>query len=304
MSGLAVRPEVQRNADPENLLKLLRIHLDQSFELLRGEQRCAVLFSGGVDSALAAHMTSQICDDTLLITARCKDSHDERVAARAAEVMFLNLIEMQIDSESLWNVLPTVVHTIKTRKRMDVEISIPFFIAAQEAQRRGYPILVSGQGPDELFAGYARYERLLHSEGTEKVEEALWADVSITDEANIRRDTRVIKYHGLTPFFPFLGQEFVKTALTIPATLNINPNKTPSRKLVFRELAMKLGVPEEVAMTPKRATQFSSGTSKMLAKSLREHVKEMRELNKKELHPAIQKFLDEMKLQEPRANHQ
>jgi len=304
MSGLAVRPEVQRNADPENLLKLLRIHLDQSFELLRGEQRCAVLFSGGVDSALAAHMTSQICDDTLLITSRCKDSHDERVAPRAADVMGLNLIEVQIDSESLWNVLPTVVHTIKTPKRMDVEISIPFFFAAQEAQRRGYPIIVSGQGPDELFAGYARYERLLRSEGTEKVEEALWADVFITDEANIQRDTRVIKYHGLTPFFPFLDQEFVKTALTIPAALNINPNKTPSRKLVFRELAMKLGVPEEVAMTPKRATQFSSGTSKMLVKSLREHVKEMRELSKKELQLAIQKFLDEMKLQEPRANHQ
>jgi len=304
MLGLVVRPEVQRDADPQSVLKLLRIHLERSFELLRGEQRCAVLFSGGVDSALAAHMTSQICDDTLLITARCKDSHDERVAVRAAGAMSLNLIEVQIDSESLWDVLPTVVHTIKTRKRMDVEISIPFFIASQEAQKRGYPLLVSGQGPDELFAGYARYEKLLISEGTEKVEEALWADVSITDEVNIQRDTRVIKYHGLTPFFPFLDQEFVKTALTIPAALNINPNKTPSRKLVFRELAMKLGVPEEVAMTPKRATQFSSGTSKMLAKSLQEHVKSMRGFSKKDLQPAIQKFLNEMKFHEPRTNHQ
>ncbi|TFH10015.1 MAG: hypothetical protein E4H14_03425, partial [Candidatus Thorarchaeota archaeon] len=112
-----------------------------------------------------------------------------------------------------------------------------------------------------------------------------------------QRDTRVIKSQGLEVFFPFLDREFSITALTIPATLNIDPNKTPSRKLMFRELAMKLGVPKDVAMTPKRATQYSSGTSKMLDRSLREHVKILSKLSRKELHPAIQEYLDEMKYQ-------
>ncbi|MGY5881166.1 MAG: asparagine synthase-related protein [Candidatus Thorarchaeota archaeon] len=297
MSDLATRPKVQRDANPEQVLKSLRLHLERSFEYLHGKRKSAVLFSGGVDSALAALMTSRICDDTLLITARCKDSHDERVAVQAAEAMSLDMIEVRIDLESLWNALPQVVHSIKTRKRMDVEISIPLFLAAQEAQARGYPLLVSGQGPDELFAGYARYEKLMISEGTEKVEEALWVDVSITDEVNIQRDTRAINSHGLEAFFPFLYHKFTETALSLPATMNIDVNKTPSRKLMFRELAMKLGVPKEVAMTPKKATQFSSGTSKMLAKSLRENVKTLSKLSKKELQPAIQEYLDKMQLE-------
>ena len=54
----------------------------------------------------------------------------------------------------------------------------------------------------------------------------------------------------------------------------------------------KLGVPEEIAKTPKRATQYSSGTSKMLEIALRKYVDSMKGLTKKELHSAIQEYLD------------
>jgi len=294
MSGLAVRPEVQRDANPEHVLKFLQLQLENAFERLSGEDRCAVLFSGGVDSALAALMAKKYCEDTLLITARCAGSHDERVAVSAAQAMSLPIIEVHIDSDSLWKALPKVVNAIKRTRRMDVEIALPFFLAAQEAHNRGYNLIVSGQGPDELFGGYARYEKMIIDQGPEKVESELWTDVSITDEANIQRDTRAVGVHGLDAFFPYLHTEFARTALTIPATLNIDPEKKPSRKLLFRELAIRLGVPKEVALTPKRATQYSSGTSKMLEQTLRKNVNSMKELTKKELHLAIQEFLDSL----------
>jgi asparagine synthase (glutamine-hydrolysing) len=292
MSGLAERPQVQRNTKPKQALNSLQVQLEDSFRRLKEEDGCAVLFSGGVDSALAAIMSKKFCDDTLLITARCEGSHDEYVAVRAADSMSLPLVEVSIDSESLWNSLPLIIRAIECRKRMDVEIALPFFFAAQKAHNLGYKLIVSGQGPDELFGGYARYERYMVKYGPEKVEGALWEDVSITEEVNIRRDRRAIGYHGLNVFFPYLHQGFVRTALTIPASLNIDPNKKPSRKLLFRKLAMCLGVPEKVAMTPKRATQYSSGTTKMLEISLRNHVDSMRGLTKRNLHSAIQNFLE------------
>ncbi|MGY5874007.1 MAG: asparagine synthase-related protein [Candidatus Thorarchaeota archaeon] len=294
MSGRSVRPVVQRDVNPEHILDSLQHHLENSFKYLDGRENCAVLFSGGVDSSVAAMLAKKHCDDTLLITARCEGSHDEEVARDAAEAMTLPIIEVTIDSDSLWEALPHVVHSIKTRKRMDVEIVIPFFLAAREAQKRGYDLIISGQGPDELFAGYARYEKLMIEKGSQEVEEALWADFSVTDEVNIQRDVGAISYHGLEAFFPFLDQEFARTALTLPAFLNIDPKRRPPRKLIFRELAVRCGVPKEVAMTPKRATQYSSGTSKMLVESLRNHVESMRGFSKKELHPAIQEFLNNL----------
>ncbi|MGY5858615.1 MAG: asparagine synthase-related protein [Candidatus Thorarchaeota archaeon] len=296
MTGLAERPEVRRDANPEQVLKSLQLHLENSFERLRSEDRCAVLFSGGVDSALAALMAKNFCDDTLLVTARCAGSHDETVAVSAAKAMSLPIIEVHIDSDSLWKTLPNVINSIKRTKRMDVEIALTFYFAAQEARKRGYDLIVSGQGPDELFGGYARYEKMMIEQGPEKVESELWADISITDEANIQRDTLAVGAHNLEAFFPYLNSDFVRTALTIPATLNIDSEKKPSRKLLFRELAIRLGVPREVASTPKRATQYSSGTSKMLEKTIRKNVDSMKELTKKEIWLAIQEFLDSLVL--------
>jgi hypothetical protein len=60
---------------------------------------------------------------------------------------------------------------------------------------------------------------------------------------------------------------------------------------------MKLGVPKGVAMTPKRATQYSSGTSKMLGDSIRQHVDEFRNLSKKGLQAAVQEFLYKLKIE-------
>ncbi|MCK4567152.1 MAG: hypothetical protein KAU48_07575, partial [Candidatus Thorarchaeota archaeon] len=82
MSGLVIRPVVQRDVNPEQVLDSLKLHLENSFTQLEGEKKCAVLFSGGVDSSLAALLTKKHCDDTLLITARCEGSHDQQVAVR------------------------------------------------------------------------------------------------------------------------------------------------------------------------------------------------------------------------------
>ena len=205
--------------------------------------------------------------------------------------MSLEHAELLIDSKSLWDILPDVIRVIGNSYKMNVEIAIPFFFAAHEAHQRGYEVMVSGQGPDELFAGYARYENMFLEGGPEMVEKALWDDVSVTDENNIQRDTKVIEFHGLHPFFPYLYSDFVTKALSIPATMNIDPKKKPARKLMFRRLAMMIGVPKEIAMEQKRATQYSSGSSKMLIDSLRDHVDSLKDQSKRRIQSHIEEIL-------------
>jgi len=298
MSQIAKRPAIHRNADPEKVIKDLQSHLLSSFSYLENTSKSAVLFSGGVDSSLAALLTKQHCKDTLLITARCEDSHDARVSKRAAKAMSLDLVEATIDSETVWEVIPEVTQLIKKTDRMNVEIAIPFFLAAQEAHRLGFGTMVSGQGPDELFGGYARYERMFIESGSEAVEAALWNDYSVTDEANIKRDRNVIEYHKLKPFFPYLHPEFAACALSIPAVMNIDPKKKPARKLMFRKLAAVMGVPKNVAMEQKRATQYSSGTSKMLVQSIIEHIPTLSKQSKRSVEVHMDEILEKINRQQ------
>lgn len=293
-----VRPAVQRDVNPREILEKLNHCLIDSFKQILDVSKCAVLFSGGVDSSLAALLTQRQCNETVLITARCDDSHDAKASVIAAEALAIELLEVRIDSDSLWQSLPEVVRSIGKSRRMDVEIAIPFFFAAREAKRRGFRLMVSGQGPDELFGGYARYEKMMLEQGPEKVEEALWRDVSTTYEMNIQRDVRVLQYYNIQAFFPYLHPNFVSLALSIPAALNIDPSKTPARKLIFRELALMMGVPRTIAMEQKRATQYSSGSSKMLIESMKGHIDYLKNKSRREIQLLVQTYLDQINLQQ------
>ena len=152
--------------------------------------------------------------------------------------------------------------------------------------------MVSGQGPDELFAGYARHERLMKEIGFEAVEDTLWEEISVTHEMNIQRDARAIAAHSLDVFFPYMYPPFIKAAMSLPATLKIDLHSEPSRKIIFRELARHLGVPNEITTAPKKATQYSSGSRKLLDATILERVDGVEKISRKETPSLIQEVLD------------
>ena len=199
---------------------------------------------------------------------------------------------IQFDFETVWEILPEVIYAIETSKRMDVEIAIPFYLAAEAAKEEDCKVLVSGQGPDELFAGYARYEKSYMKNGAGKVREELWSDFSVTHEVNIARDEKAIAYHGLESFFPYLDQKFSDIALSTPIEFLLNPNRNPSRKILFRDLARKMGLPDHIANAQKHATQYSSGSSKVLQKAVAKNVPNAHNLSKKKTSFLVQNVLD------------
>ena len=243
-----------------------------------------VLFSGGVDSSLIADLVRrQAGNNTRLISVAAADSRDSRTTRRAASRISLDNMIVDFDEDIVWNILPEVIYAIESTKRMDVEIAIPFFLAAKKAREEGIRYLVSGQGPDELFAGYSRYERFLTDDGAEKVAVELWTDFSVSHEVNIVRDEKVMAYHGINTMFPYLNVNLCNLAFTLPIELILDPSKKPSRKIIFREAAQWLDIPEEIALAQKRATQFSSGSTKMLRNAVKKYVENAKVLSKKEM---------------------
>lgn len=286
------RPVILEGIPEKDWISRLQEKLEASFERMRATRKCAVLFSGGVDSALAALMTARYNKKTLLVSAASQESKDIDVTEKAAELLDLDHVIVPLEPDIVWKALPEIVYSAETTNRMDIEIAIPFFFAAQEARKRKCRLAISGQGPDELFAGYAKHETILADRGPDGLKEELWAEVSITHEANIARDERIVSYHELEAFFPYLSSEFVQTALQIPAEYLMSLGPPPKRKIIFRKLARAIGLPAKLANAKKHATQYSSGSGKMLMQSIKANVEDAKGLSKKKIILVIQDVLD------------
>ena len=282
------------DASREETLDALKRSLLDSFERLGKNTSCAILFSGGVDSSLAAALAAKRCENTLLVTTRSLGAHDDIAAAKAASQLSLPLHTIDLNSEIIWETLPELIYSIETSRQMDVEIALPFYLASKKAAEEGCTTVISGQGPDELFAGYARHVQTYIEKGPDALMEQLWNEVSVTHDANIERDERAIAAHGVESFFPYLDQQFVHTSLSIPIEWKVSPDGTPQRKIIFRELARLLGVPEKIANAKKSATQYSSGSSKILLESVVEHVEEFRGMSKNKASRRVQNVLNEI----------
>ncbi|MHA2187882.1 MAG: asparagine synthase C-terminal domain-containing protein, partial [Candidatus Thorarchaeota archaeon] len=273
-------------------LKRLEADLRQSMSRVEGYSRCGVLFSGGVDSSLLAKISSDYFDEILLFTSWAAKSRDSEAARVAAQKLGQQIIEVPMSSDAIWIVLPKIVYAIESMNRMDVEIAIPFFLAAEKAKEHGIELMLSGQGPDELFAGYAKHLQVVKESGYEKLNEQLWNEISLTHEKNIARDARAIAFHGLESYFPYLDVSFANLALSLPGDWKVNLNETPDRKIIFRKLAVNMGLPSILANASKKATQYSSGSSKILVKAVGENVEECKGASRKETEAMVQRVLN------------
>jgi asparagine synthetase B (glutamine-hydrolysing) len=137
--------------------------------------------------------------------------------------------------------------------------------------------MVSGQGPDELFAGYEKHVRLFMDKGESALDNELRSEIKNTNRVNIERDEKAIAYNGLSAFFPYLNSQFMFEALTVPSRWKVTLGKNPERKVIFRELAINMGLPEEIALSPKKATQYSSGSQRIIRRAISEKVKSLPE---------------------------
>ena len=285
-----IPPPYIQNLPHDEIVRQLEIALRASFTRIR-DRRVGVLFSGGVDSSVVALLAKETCKDVQLYSASSAPFHDRVAAASAADALCLNLNNVEINSDDIWEILPSLMYSIESVNLMDVEISLPFYLASRQASNDGISLMLSGQGPDELFAGYARHVRIFKEEGEDALDAKLRQEVMTTHENNIEREDRAIAAHGVESFFPYLSTRFIELGLGTPSRWKIRLGEQPERKVIFRELAQQLGLPESVYAKPKKATQYSSGSSRILMKSLSENVKEMADIPRKEQRREAQKIL-------------
>lgn len=245
---------------------------------LRRHENAAVAFSGGVDCSIIGAMSG-----LPLCTVGMKGSYDIKAARKAASLMGAERrhVVYEFDEKDVEEALPGVVYAVESADPMKVSIALPLYILAREARRDGYRVLLSGQGADELFGGYARHEAAAR-EGW--LGEALQRDLEHIAEVNLERDDAATMAHGVELRVPYLDLKVISLAQRIDPSLKVYfDGKDYIRKYVLRKMSEKY-LPREISYAPKKAIQYGTSTQKTLERLARkrnskisEHLKSLYE---------------------------
>jgi asparagine synthase (glutamine-hydrolysing) len=260
------QPPLQK-LDIKTAAQQLRNALFQSAkERLSGLKEVAVAFSGGLDSSIIASLTRLCNNDILLIHVSLEEQRETAFVERAAAALDLPLHSTIYSTEDLEAALPRVLWLIEEPGPVNTSIAIPIFWAAEQSVKRGYRVLVTGQGGDELFGGYRRYLDDYEKHGLAGVQERLYQDITSSYETNFQRDNKVCAFHGVELMMPFADWKVIQFALSLTADLKIASPKDALRKRVLRRTARNLELPKIITEKPKKAVQYTTGVNKALEK--------------------------------------
>jgi asparagine synthase (glutamine-hydrolysing) len=278
----ALRRPPRETVDMETAARALQLLLlEATRKRVSDLEGVAVAFSGGVDSSVIAVLAKSVGLNVQLISVGLEDQPEVEFAEEAAEALELPLHLQTYPVNELGETLAKVLWLIEEPHTVKASIAVPFFWTAETASKLDCPILLAGQGADELFGGYQKYLTEYDTSGAEAVDDAMFYDVENSYNANFQRDNQVCSFHGVELRLPYVDRDVVEFSLRLPLRLKIASAEDMLRKRVLRRVAHNLEIPSFIADKPKKAVQYTTGVTKALQQLAKEKELTLREYVKK-----------------------
>jgi len=262
-------PESKQNA-PDGLVDIMRQAVAKR---LNGDVPWGVLLSGGLDSTIVATLAVQLAKtlrpDYPVVHTFCiglKDSPDVHTAKRVAAELGTHHVSVEYTVEEGIAHLREVVRAIETYDLTTVRASTPMWMLGKVLKTRGIKMVLSGEGSDELFAGYL-YN--LHCPSTAEMVKECQNKMAQLHAYDCQRANKTLGDWGVETRVPFLDKQVVDYAMNkLPPVFKMSgthPDGAKPEKWFVRE-AFRGIVPDCVVDRTK--AQFSDAVGNAWIDSL------------------------------------
>lgn len=182
-------------------------------ESVERNQCKALLLSGGLDSSILADISRPKQTFTVAWDNQAPDLHYARMVAHKYNTSHTELTLN--NKNSLFHILRAVIRGLKTFSPIDIRNSCVVYTGIMNAKKQGFSDIMTGDGGDELFAGYNYLNRYFMDVNRLDIElRRLW-DIMHFSSISLAK-TLDIEVKA-----PFLDDNFLNYAKTIPPAKKI-----------------------------------------------------------------------------------
>ncbi len=249
-------PSVQTSSEPlEAQTKKLRATLEKVVDShLMSDVELGVFLSGGLDSSITTALARKIIGRPIhsfsVGIEGCPDLQSARMLSKYLDTIHH---EYLINVDEVMAKLPEIIYYLESFDQDLVRSAIPTYFTARLAQEH-VKVVLSGEGADELFAGYTYFKD--YNGNDEVLQSEMRRSVSTLHNINLQRVDRLTMAHSIEARVPFLDKEAIEVGLSIPAEYKLRGNP-PVEKWILRKAVEDL-LPSEI--TWRKKEQFDEGS--------------------------------------------
>ncbi|MBC8357763.1 MAG: asparagine synthase [Candidatus Aminicenantes bacterium] len=236
----------------EELKELIKSSIEKRIEQ---KEEIGSWLSGGLDSSTLAALTSLYVRKLYTFATGLDGSPDLEYAREVANYIGSEHHEVVVEFSDLLSVLPDVIFHLESFDALLVRSSIMNFLVAEKASEYVYAVL-SGEGGDELFAGYHYLKNLKQ----EELPDELIDIMKRLHNTALQRVDRSASAHGTVAHVCFLDPDVVNYALRIPPEMKLHENV---EKWILR-VAMDGELPEKILNRKKAKFWKGAGVKNLM----------------------------------------
>ncbi|MFD5874871.1 asparagine synthase (glutamine-hydrolyzing) [Streptomyces sp. NPDC060322] len=246
----AVPQDVVEKATFESVADSVRRHLMADVEV-------GVFLSGGLDSGVVAAVAAEVYGRQgrrlKTFSVGTADSPDLLAARETAAFLGTDHHEAVLDAEASRTVLDDVIACVESFDASLIRSAVPNWFLSELASRH-VKVVLTGEGADELFAGYGYYHE--RHATPEDLDTELRRTVATLHGLNLQRCDRVTMAHGLEARVPFLDHDVMAHAMSLPAHMKALEDDGMEKGHLRRAFTGRL--PEHLLW--RRKEQFGTGS--------------------------------------------
>ena len=214
-----------------------------------------IALSGGLDSSILAHLRKDQKPETMTIITKDFLGTDLTFAQIIAKHLGLNLSLIQVNMEEVLDSINETIKILGNYNDIEIRNSIVPYIYLTTLKKKGVDSVITGDGADEVFAGY----NFLLKKSDEEIGEELkrikkimhFPSKDIARSLNMKVET------------PFLNEELIKFSdeVEISKKINVKDGKKFG-KWILRQTFEKY-LPNNITWREKSPMQDGSGTNNL-----------------------------------------